>query len=240
MYHSISFISGSTEMNTWDDWHLIPSSRPVFNPPKVKTQYVDIPGGNGQLDLTEILTGYPLYENRTGSIEFYVENGHAEWDDLYSQIMNYLHGKHMTAYLEDDPGFVYEGRFTVNSWKSDKWWSTITIDYDVYPYKRERFSSLEDWLWDPFDFETGVIREYKNLTINGSLTVVIGGTYEPVSPTITVTDRTSELTLSVSGHKYTLQDGENYIYDIVVKDTDVNFVFSGKATISIDFRGGRL
>lgn len=240
MYHSISFISGSTEMNTWDDWHLIPSSRPVFNPPKVKTQYVDIPGGNGQLDLTEILTGYPLYENRTGSIEFYVENGHAEWDDLYSQIMNYLHGKHMTACLEDDPGFVYEGRFAVNSWKSDKWWSTITIDYDVYPYKRERFSSLEDWLWDPFDFETGVIREYKNLTINGSLTVVIGGTYEPVSPTITVTNRTSELTLSVSGHKYTLQDGENYIYDIVVKDTDVNFAFSGKATISIDFRGGRL
>ena len=61
MYHSITF----GDKNTWDDWHLIPSKRPSFNPPNVKSQYVDIPGGNGVLDLTESLTGYPLYNTRT-------------------------------------------------------------------------------------------------------------------------------------------------------------------------------
>ena len=71
MYHSITFInSQNKEKNTWDDWYLIPSSRPVFNPPSVKTQYIDIPGANGQIDLTESLTGYPVYKNREGSWNF--------------------------------------------------------------------------------------------------------------------------------------------------------------------------
>lgn len=245
MYHSITFINSSNEeMNTWDDWYLIPSSRPVFNPPEVKTQYVDLPGGNGQIDLTESLTGYPVYENRTGSIEFYVENGHESWDVLYSKIANFLHGRTLTAYLEDDPGFVYEGRFDINEWKSDKWWSVITINYNVYPYKKERFSSLENWLWDPFDFETGIIREYKDLSVNGSLSLEIIATNEPISPVITVTKEPvaggSTLTVSVSGHSYELQNGTNYLPDLVIKDKNVTLTFSGQATISVNYRGGSL
>ena len=46
MYHSITIGS----KNTWDDWYLIPSSRPVVNPPKPKTKYIDIPGADGHLD----------------------------------------------------------------------------------------------------------------------------------------------------------------------------------------------
>ena len=37
MYHSI-IISGK---NTYDEWGLVPMSRPVVNPPTVKTTYVD-------------------------------------------------------------------------------------------------------------------------------------------------------------------------------------------------------
>ena len=242
MYHSITFINSSNEeKNTWDDWHLIPSSRPVFNPAEVKTQYVDLPGGNGQIDLTESLTGYPVYKNRTGSIEFYVENGHESWDVLYSKIANYLHGRTLTAYLEDDSGFFYEGRFDINEWKSDKWWSIITINYNVYPYKKERFGSLDDWLWDPFDFETGIIREYKDLTVNGSLSLEIIGTNEPISPIITVTKGDSnDFIVSASGHSYELQNGTNYLPELVIKDKNVTLNFSGNGTVSVNYRGGSL
>ena len=34
--------------------------------------------------------------------------------------MDYLHGQTMRAILEDDPEYFYEGRFTVNAWKSEK------------------------------------------------------------------------------------------------------------------------
>ena len=63
MYHSINF----GNKNTWDDWRLIPTSRPVFLPPDVKKVLVDLPGSDGVIDLTESLTGYVKYGNRKGS-----------------------------------------------------------------------------------------------------------------------------------------------------------------------------
>ena len=37
----------NTAIHTYRDWHLIPTSRPVIEPPEVKTHIVDIPGANG-------------------------------------------------------------------------------------------------------------------------------------------------------------------------------------------------
>ena len=99
MYHSITF----GDKNTWDDWHLVPTSRPLFNPPPPKVKTLDIPGGDSLVDLSTSLTGYPVYGNREGSVEFMAENGFRAWQDLYSDIMDYLHGRTMRAILEDDP-----------------------------------------------------------------------------------------------------------------------------------------
>lgn len=237
MYHSITF----GDKNTWDDWHLIPSSRPLFNPPDVKTQYVDIPGAYGSIDLSEALTGYPLYENREGSNEFIVVNDYWDWTTAYSTIMNYLHGKTMRAVLEDDKDFYYEGRFSVNKWKSDKNWSTIVIDYNVYPFKKEMWSGIENWLWDPFNFETGIIRNYKNLQVNGSLTVRIGARNEFVTPIIQATISSGKtLSASFDGTSYELKNGNNVIPEIIIGDVEKSITFSGEGTVSIDYRGGSL
>lgn len=131
MYHSITFGT----KNSYDDWHLVATSRPLINPPTVKTKYVDIPGANGSLDLTQALTGSPAYNNREGAFEFYVLNGHKPWQELYSEIMQYLHGKEMRLILEDDPDYYYTGRFFVASWTSDKDYSRIAIQYNLKPFK---------------------------------------------------------------------------------------------------------
>lgn len=138
MYHSITFGS----KNTWNDWHLVPTSRPVFDPPVLKERYIDIPGGDGVIDLTESLTGYPVYQNRTGSLEFIVMNDYWPWQEAYSTICDYLHGQRMKAVLEDDRDYYYEGRFKVSKWKSDKYYSTITIEYSVSPYKKRLESTV--------------------------------------------------------------------------------------------------
>ena len=240
MYHSITF---DGEVNTWDDWHLIPATRPVFNPPETKTHYVDIPGANGQIDLTESLTGYPVYENRTGSIEFYVANGYEDWDVIYSKILSYLHGKTHRAYPESESNgyFYYEGRFEVNKWTSDKWYSKITIDYDVYPYRKEPYSSTESWLWDPFDFELGIVREYGDLVVDGTLEMTIDGRQEPIVPEITVdSDDGSGMTVKVGSTIYELEDGVNVIPSIVVSDESVTLTFTGNGSVNIEYRGGLL
>ena len=238
MYHSITF----GDKNTWDDWHLIPSKRPSFNPPTVKSQYVDIPGGNGVLDLTESLTGYPLYNTRTGSWTFYVENGFKSWDELYSEISNYLHGQKLRAILEDDPGFYYEGRFTVDEWNSDSWWSTITIGYDVYPYKKELTSSLEDWLWDPFNFETGIVREYGELEVNNTLSLEIPSRQEYICPKIIVASSDgSGMNLQYNSKTYHLNDGENLLPEVTFGGgVTVTLKLTGNGTVSVDYQGGSL
>ena len=171
VYHSITF----GDKNTWDDWHLAPATRPVFAPPALKTKIIDIPGGDGAIDLTEALTKYPVYNNRTGSFEFIVVNDfyepvktHEEWYEVYSNIMDYLHGKTMRVILEDDKDYFYEGRFTVSEWVSDKDFSKINIDYNVGPYKWEVKSTIDDWLWDPFNFtkDMTTITLYRNLSVD--------------------------------------------------------------------------
>ena len=128
MYHSITFGS----KNTWEDWHLVPTSRPLFLPPKQKKSITDIPGGDGVLDMSEALTGYPVFNNREGSFEFIVMNGYWEWYEAYSTVMEDIHGKTLNAYLEDDTDYYYEGQFEVDQWKSDKNYSTIlkTLDHE--------------------------------------------------------------------------------------------------------------
>ena len=59
--------------------------------------------------------------------------------------------------LEDELPYYYQGYLDVDQWKSDQYYSTITINYDLHPFKRMVRSSIEPWLWDPFDFKYGVI-----------------------------------------------------------------------------------
>ena len=235
MYHSITF----GNKNTWDDWHLVPSSRPVIAPPDVKSKTVDIPGADGELNLTELLNGRPTYQNRTGSIEFIVVNDYWDWDVAYSTIMNYLQGKSMKMVLEDDPAYYYEGRFAVSEWRSDKSWSLITIDYNVYPYKKDLSATDEDWLWDSFDFETQIIQNgMKNLTVDGVLTVTVEGSPQPVAPVITVS---GPMTLSFNGIEKSMDKAGDYKYgDILFREGTNKITFRGNGNVTISYRGGRL
>lgn len=259
MYHSITF----GDKNTWDDWHLVPVSRPVFAPPAVKTKIVEIPGGDGVIDLTESLTGYPVYENRTGSFEFIVVNDtysivedHEEWYEVYSKIMGYLHGKKMRAVLEDDKEYYYEGRFSVNSWTSDNNYSTISIDYDVSPYKWLIRTSLDDWLWDPFSFVSGVIQSgmFKDMLIteNEAEFVIQNELYgrAPVCPSFIVSTTSGEgaivrfvnESLGIDITK-TVFDGTALFPDIIFYGECIALYLrsvSGTGTVSLDFRSGRL
>lgn len=242
--HSIYF----GDKNTWVDWYLIPSSRPVIKPPTVKTHYVDIPGSDWHLDLSTVLTGDVCYNAREGTLDFIVDNGQlteykAElWPILYSKIMDHLHGRELNMILEDDPDFYYTGRFAVNEWKSDPENSKIVIDYNVSPFKLEAASSLkEDWKWDTFNFETGIVREYKDLKVDGSLTFIIAGRRMRVTPTFIVKSSDKKgMKVKFNGSTYNLPDGTSRVVNIRTVEGDNAFVFTGNGTVSIDYRGGCL
>lgn len=143
--HAIE-ISG---INTWDKWKMAPTSRPFVSPPSVKEEYVNVPGADGQLDYTEVLTGKPRYANRTGSWQFIVENGHFNWPELYSDILNTLHGKKHKIVLVDDPDYYYQGRLSVSGQFGAQDFSTVNIGYNLDPFKYPTGSTAtEQWKWD--------------------------------------------------------------------------------------------
>lgn len=242
MYHSIFFDS----WNTFDDWHLVPLSRPLFAPPSVKTTTISVPGANGTIDVSEILTGYPVYDNRKGSIDFTVLNGYGEWYERYSTISNILHGQKMRAVLEDELDYYYEGRFTINSWKSDKDRSKITIDYDVNPYKYLVRSSLDFPIYDhiPLLRTEELALTYSRETYG----------YAPICPKI-ILDINSQYiveaeikmsfsnpTLNINLEDVLLLPGENIFPELIIYGPEVTFQFRSNrnANVSIEFHKGSL
>ena len=138
-YHSI-VISGK---NTYGEWEMYPTSRPHVAPPEVKTSYVDLPGADGGLDYTDLLTGEPRYGYRKGSWEFLLIP-QDRWAAVYRSLVSFLHGRQHTVILEDDPDYVYTGRLSVNEWQSAAHNSLITIDYILEPFPRNISGQEED------------------------------------------------------------------------------------------------
>ena len=148
-YHSITVGS----YNTWTDWRLIPSERPVAAPPEPKTNLVDVPGADGVLDFTESLDGQVHYKMREGSWTFFIcheqidiDTGnkyHSEnrWSEIYHRILNAIHGKRNSVLLLDEwkdgaaDNRLYVGRVWVSTWKSDPNHSKITLDYSLEPFR---------------------------------------------------------------------------------------------------------
>ena len=251
MYHSV-FFGGK---NTWDDWHIVPTSRPVIKPPTKKTNYLDIPGADGVLDLSESLTGYPVYNNREGSIEFLVMNDYQPWEVLYSAILEHIHGQRMQMILEDDDQYFYEGVFEVEDWQSTVPRSIIVIKYNVGPYKWNINKTTDDWLWDPFSFEYGKIQPavFRDISVDSDDWVL--NEFDkymveaaPVCPDFIVSSDdgfgmdvwyvNEKLGIDKEVH---LDDGTTSIPDFILYgQTSYKLYFKGHGTVSIDFRSGRL
>lgn len=165
--HSLTFVrkDGKT-FNTWDTWHMAPKSRPFVAAPQVKTEYVDVPGADGSLDYTEVLTGRPRYANRTGQWDFIIDNGYVNWYDLYSDILAKLHGKYFDEIvLEDDPYYKWKGRLSVTGQFGNKDYSSVSIQYNLDPYKRPVDSvDMPNWKWREL---FGNTIYYGSFTVNG-------------------------------------------------------------------------
>lgn len=227
MYHSLT-ISGK---NTYEEWGIVPTSRPLVAPPEVKTTYVDLPAAHGMLDYTGLLLGETPYGQREGSWEFVIKAKN-RWADVYSSLMNYLHGQRHTIILEDDPDFLYTGRLKVNEWKSDASYSRIVIDYNLDPYKYNVESSDEtEWLWD--DLFADVIR-YGRFTVTGTKwRNFINRGQRAAIPTFTCS---APLEVTIGEETFSLVKGKNYNANLSFQPGDNEMYFEGNADVTVTYR----
>jgi hypothetical protein len=117
------------------------------------------------------------------------------------------------------------------------------MEIDCDPYKYDRFSSLEDWEWDSFNFETGVIRDsYKDIKVAGNtVQKFIEGSAMPVTLKCIVSNVTGSANfVACNGKAYSLKEGENRFPDVLIGEEGVDLYFTGTYTVSINYRGGSL
>lgn len=240
------------EKSTWSTYRLIPSSRPVVNPPEPKTEYIDIPGMDGSLDYSEILAGIK-YKNREGSWEFIVAPGYSNWYDIMNKIMTEIHGKKCTVVLTDEPKYYYQGRLSLNSWKSDEKQSKVVINYILDPYKlpykgtgggtfnpdgtitpgSSSDVSSSDWLWDEL---------FSNFIFYGKFNVdttkyrtLINDTNQDIKIATTCS---SAMTVNIGEDTISLPDGTTQnAFTIPPGNTEV--IFHGNGQVILDYNVGR-
>lgn len=224
------------DIHTYQQWKLILTHTDISFP-DIKKETIDIPGADGVLDFTKSLTGDVKYKNRNLVFEFVTGEKYNNWKNLMSEIANYLHGQEFKIILDEDANFYYKGTAVINQFKSDKSLGIITIDCDVEPYKYDINSSNEDWLWDPFNFENGIINETKDLEVNGELEVIIFGRRKKVIPKITCEN---PMQVVFNSETYNLLAGTQKVLNIEICEGKNVLKFIGNGTVSIEYRGGSL
>lgn len=206
------------EYHSYNDFSLILSAKTIGSP-SPKTEVIDIPGGDGVLDLTDFF-GDVKYNNRELSFEFSTIVPQSEFMDLFSKVQNALHGKKMQIVLDDDAEYYYVGRIEVSEWKAEKSVGRLTIDCDCEPYKYKQA-------------ETIVTRAVSGTTSQITLT----NSRKMVVPTIT-TD--AEFKVAITGFSGTYSAGTFKIPELVLPEGKTVVRATGTGNITFAYREGVL
>lgn len=221
--------------HTYRDFGLVMTSK-VITPPQAQKHLVNVVGRNGALDLTEVATGNVRYNNRTITATFVSQIDVENLPVLYSDLQNYIQGQKLRFVFDDDLAFYWLGRASI-SMEIDGMHGAFTLTAEVEPYKYNITTSEEDWLWDPFDFEQGVINEFSDIEVDGTREVVILASERWENPIITATNA---MRVTFNGNTYNLVEGSQVMYEIILTEGEQKLTFEGNGNVSINYVGGSL
>jgi phage-related protein len=187
--------------------------------PEPQTNFVEIPGRDGALDLSEAF-GTVRYADRIISLTLYAR---APFDTLISAFAVGVHGRRMNVIFDRDPTFYYDARVTLEDVERHAGYCELSLECRARPYKLEHF-------------ETTI-----TILATGSATVTLSNTRMPVVPTITVS---AEMTLAFTllGKDYTvnLSVGTHIIPSLVLLEGDTAIEITGTGRITFTYRKGTL
>lgn len=229
--------------HTLNDWGFALGNNNYIGDPEMETSYITIPGRDGLLDISEAISGRRIYRQRPLSFSLGGIRERLSWDGLISELRNEINGRICKLTLDNDKGYFWRGRVYITEFDRFQRLGTFTLTVPIAePYKYSIQSSGEPWLWDPFNFQTGIITYIGQITVSGSETVVIPHGYMPTSPEFVVSSKTGDLMVAAGGISYQLNVGSNRIPSIMVGgDSDVTLVFTATAAkLEIFYRSGSL
>lgn len=207
-------------IHSWRDFQLILAAKTIGTP-SPKTETIDIPGGDGVLDLTEFF-GEAKYGNRKLSFEFSSVVIPSDFMSLFSMVQGALHGKKLPIILDDDPGWQYIGRISLSEWKADRNIGKLTIDCDCEPYK--------------YQISPTVVTK----VISGTQTITLENSRKRVVPEVKVTSDSGLSITFGSGYLWNLASGSYLLPELELVEGDNTVTVSGTGTITFTYTQGKL
>lgn len=188
--------------------------------PEPKKKTVDIPGGDGTLDFSE-MGGRPVYNDREGlELVFDILDGdYKKWFLKYSDVAKKLHGKKIKMVLDDDLGYYYMARLKVDGKKTNSVYGRLTFTGSAEPFK--------------YDV---ILKKQKVVIDNTNNKVKIAGAGMATAPVFMV-EEADNLKLTHNGRTYPLKVGRNRFPGVLVGEQDVTLTFTGTGRLSVEYRG---
>ena len=208
------------DVHSYDDLSLILSGKDI-PPAAPKTTYIDIPGADGSLDLTEA-HGDVKYKDRECKFTFtMLPSDKTDWEEKKTEISNLLNGKRCKITLDVDADYYYQGRCTVDDYLQDKNLKQFVVSAKVHPYK--------------FKQDVTVVPVTLAETPK---TVHLSNGRRAVSPSIECTHDNTIIVFG--GATFNLNAGTHKILDIQLKEGNNALTVSGTGTVIFRYQEGDL
>lgn len=226
--------------HSYDEWGL-KLKKIEIGLPEVKTEYIEVPGMNGDLDLSEAQNGGVKYGMRDLKFTFgKLGCTYNEWCSLIAKVSSELHGKTKKIILETDKSYYYTGRCQVSASKTNDVFAEIVVQCKCDPFKMSVSASNEAWLWDTFSFEHGTTENTEDIIIKSPNTwqkvAVDGYVY---NDTLAIVSN-AEMQMKYKNVILDVEVGENTMYDFVLDEGQNDLYFKGSGRITLIHRGGML
>ena len=212
-YIILEDIETGEQINTYDKWELILGTKEI-SIPTPKTNYIDVEGADGSLDLTEA-TGETKYNDRIAKFPFTLKDKFMDLPNKISEIANDIHGKKFKIFIYDDLDFYYVGRVSINEFKTSQAKGVITLEATLEPYKYKRNITTISY------------------EINGSKTIVVTNLRKRTVPVITVD---SEMKIIFSNTTYTISTGTHEILNIYFDKGEHTLEIIGNGNITFSYQ----
>ena len=192
-------------------------------PAEPKLNFLEIPGRDGHLDLTET-NGEVKYNSREFEFIFTVAPGDPlTFDERVSAVSNALNGLRCKITLDRDPDYYWQGRCAVSEYTQDKNIGQITVTATVDPYKLKQNETVFSVVLVPPEVQT----------------VVLTNSRKPVVPTITCTG-TCSVSLGPKKPSRVLEAGTHKIPAFRLVEGTTGFLVSGDCKITFTYQEGEL
>ena len=239
---TIKVVDTGKSYHTHRDWGLAIGNNNCIGMPEQETCYLDVPGSDRVLDYSEALTGRPVFKHRSIEIVLGGKMDRLSWAPFISKIRMLIQGKLVQVVFDDFPGYYWEGRAEVAEYDRKRELGSFIIRIpraDPYGYSLND-NSDENWLWDPLDFEFGVIDEpvIVELTAQNprASRSISHGAVPFVAEIFVKSIGPDGLTMTVDGDKYILRPGVNSTAALLVDKKDLVLGFSGTGSLQIIYR----